>query len=404
MATAIKPRVPRDGVDFRPRTNTYRARWTDRRGNRHERDGFATRELARDYRAAQVGTDNHIGAGDRRTTLDGYLTRWRQERMDDGAWAPSTDRQYRFIQERFVNQGYRLGHLRLVDITHGDVKQALRAMERTGGGPVAANTVRLMRAILVSAFDAAIVDGYIRVNPAREVTTPRIRARKFVVLSPAEVDALMAWVDQPGFGPRDRALYRVAAKTGLRVGEILGLTWADVDLDARTLTVSGQWDQELGRRRGPKSEAGKRTVPLGAATVQALATWRLVQAEERAAGFRRQQARRWTANPETADLVFTGRGGVALDHSNVARHMRGVLAAAGVTASRLDREPEAPAFRFHDFRHTFATNYLLAHPGDVETLAGLLGHSKITTTWNLYVHPDVSTADVAAKVLAAVGD
>lgn len=407
-ALAAQPRGrTRDGVDYRPRTRTFRARWTDRRGVRRERDGFPTREAARDFRTHELGQDNHIGAGDRRTTVDGYLTMWRRERMDDGAWAPSTDRQYRFIQERFINHGHRLGRLRLVDVTHRDVKMALRAMERADGRPVAPNTVRLMRAILTSAFDAAIVDGYIQVNPAREQDIPRIRTRKMWVLSPAESDALIAWTDRYG-SARDRALYRVAVKTGLRVGEVLGLTWDDVDLIGRRIQVTGQWDAELGHRRAPKSEAGKRSVPIGPATIQALVAWRLVQADERAAGLRRHGPRRWVINPEAADLVFTGNRGGPLDHSNVARHMRGVLEASGVGAMREARAEAlgftAPRFRFHDFRHTFATNYLLAHPGDVETLAGLLGHSKITTTWNLYVHPDVSTDDVADKVLAAVGD
>jgi integrase len=170
-------------------------------------------------------------------------------------------------------------------------------------------------------------------------------------------------------GIRNEALYVVAVHTGLRQGELLGLKWTDIDLDAGKLSVRRSLKvTKDGLGFGPpKNKASRRSVPLNKTAVAALRAHRLRQNEER------------LRSPEwrDADIVFpSGVGGPTYRNNLYRLEYKPLLERAGLAGD---------GFTFHSLRHTFATALFVKreHPKVVQSL---LGHSSITQTMDIYSH------------------
>jgi integrase len=178
------------------------------------------------------------------------------------------------------------------------------------------------------------------------------------------------------------ALYLLVVTTGLRRGEVIGLRWEDVDLDARLILVQRSVVQIGGQvvEGAPKTRHSKRVVPLDSTTSTALRAHKRRQAQERLiAG---------AAWQDEVGRVFTREDGRALIPEYLSRRFKGDAKAAGV-----------PVIRFHDLRHTTAT---LALAGGVamRVVSDRLGHSTTAITSDLYTKVYDETAREAAEKIA----
>jgi integrase len=180
-------------------------------------------------------------------------------------------------------------------------------------------------------------------------------------------------------------LYRLAASTGMRRGEILGLRWKDVDLERRRLTVRQQLSRqgEAVSFGQPKTKAGRRSIALDPATINVLRALR--EARKVIVG-------QFGAAYQPHDLVFARADGSPHDPDSVSH-----------TFDRLVRAAGLPAIRLHDLRHTHATLALQAgvHPKVVQER---LGHSSISVTLDLYSHAVPALEEDAAGRIAAMVD
>lgn len=195
------------------------------------------------------------------------------------------------------------------------------------------------------------------------------------VVSPWDAAEINTFLDSLG-GGRLARLFTFAIASGMRRGEILGLRWSDVDLDADTVRVEHQLlrDATFGP---PKSKAGKREIGLQQLGTYALRVQRNQQVKERS------RARRRRSNPD--DLVFTATIGTSLGVRPVWHGLHNACTDAGVRP-----------IRFHDLRHACAT--LLLTGGDqLEVISKVLGHADSSTTLNVYAHLDPKRAKVAAS-------
>ena len=191
-------------------------------------------------------------------------------------------------------------------------------------------------------------------------------------MTPGEARALF----EAATGDRYEALYILAVNTGLRQGELLGLRWDDVDLDAAMLRV--RRTLQNGSFYPPKSGKG-RSVKLTRQTVDSLRAHRTRQLEERM-----RLAGLW----DDQGLVFPNRVGRTLDHTNFYQRDFKKL---------LERAELSPTFRFHDLRHTCAT-LLLSRNVHPKVVQEMLGHATISQTMDTYSHvlPDMQDEAVAA--------
>ncbi len=179
---------------------------------------------------------------------------------------------------------------------------------------------------------------------------------------------------------REAAWWRLLATTGMRRGELLGLRWADVDLDAGRLTIR-QTVTMVGNSPAqgtPKSRAGLRMVALDAGTVAVLRAW-LAQAAERLV---------MGAGWQGGDMLVTEADGSAV-HPQVFTRRFGVLT----------RRAGLPTIRLHDVRHSYATAALGAGV-PVKVLSQRIGHADVAVTLRVYAHV-LPGDDEAAAALAA---
>jgi integrase len=179
----------------------------------------------------------------------------------------------------------------------------------------------------------------------------------------AEVKRL---IDAAKNGKR-RALLLTVALTGLRASELRGLRWSDIDLKTGELHVRQRADR-YGKIGAPKSDSSRRTVPLAPDLLTALREWKM-------------------ACPHgDAGLVFPTSTGRIEHHANMLRSLAPVMVAASV----VDKEGE-PKYALHAFRHFFASWCInpKARGGrelPAKEAQGLLGHSSIVMTLDLYGH------------------
>ena len=183
-------------------------------------------------------------------------------------------------------------------------------------------------------------------------------------------------------GDRLETLYVLVLATGARQGELLGLRWEDVDLEADRLAVRHTLSRIDGTLGEPKTARGKRTVPLPPFVVASLREHRRHQLEQRLAA-----GRRWT----DGGYVFTTRTGTALHSKNVLRDFQLALERASL-----------PRVRFHDLRHTAAT-LALAQGVSIHEVSWMLGHASIAITGDVYGHAtEASERRTAAAMQAAL--
>lgn len=249
-----------------------------------------------------------------------------------------------------------LGHMRVVDV--GRFQLARLRDEKLAAG-LSKATVKLILAYSSRMWNWARTEGMIEVqNPVALVDKPSVagQAMDFNFLSAEEADRLLAWSRESQ--PKEYPVYATALYTGLRMGEMWGLRWADCDLDRGLLTVRRSY------RLAPKS--GKpRAVPINPALLPTLRQWR----------------NECPASDEA--LVFpTTRG--CMRQKDRDYGFKAALAGA-----------ECHPIGFHGLRHSFASHFMMAG-GNILTLQKLLGHSSVAVTMK-YAHlaPDFMRDEIA---------
>jgi integrase len=166
------------------------------------------------------------------------------------------------------------------------------------------------------------------------------------VLTPVEIAALIA-ATAPDWCPA----IAVLAYGGLRIGELLGLTWGDVELSRGRLLVRRQLCGNTGLLREPKTARGQRFVELPSATIAALEVWKL------------------RCPKGKLELVFPNTEGGPMNHFN----FRGRVFTPALRRAGLRR------VRVHDMRHTCAS-LLIATGCDIAAVSRQLGHANVATT------------------------
>jgi integrase len=269
-----------------------------------------------------------------------------------------------------------IGSDKLKTLTPAHVRGLYRSKLDSGLAP---RTVLHVHRTLSKALKQAHDDGLIPRNVAGPVKPPRPRTEEIRPLDREQVRALF----EAAKGDRLEALYVAAVTAGLRRGELLGLGWEDVDLDAGTLQVLRTLPEPKGGYifEAPKSGEG-RNIRLTQMAVAALREHRRRRLEERM-----ERGSLWQDN----GLVFTSGIGTPLLGGNLHRSFKAMLRHAGL-----------PEIRFHDLRHTCAT-LLLRQGVNPKFVQELLGHADIALTLNVYSHvlPDMGSA--AGAMDAALG-
>jgi integrase len=340
--------------------------------------GYATKRAAQQARIELLGAlDQRSYVAPDKTTVADYLRgQWLpavQTRLRPGTWV-----EYRRKAETHLIPA--IGQVPLQQLTTAMLNALYRQLLDRGVGR---RTVQYVHATIRKALNDAVHWGLLVRNPADHAAAPRPHRTEQRTWTAEELRWFLACV-------RDDRLYaawRLAALTGMRRGEVLGLRWADLDLDAGWLSVCQTLvvvDNQP-RVSQPKTVRGRRRIAVDPDTITALRVHRKTQAVERLA-----------AGPAwpNIDLVFTREDGAPLHPEYVRRQFDRHVHRAGL-----------PRIRFHDLRHTHATLALQAgvHP---KVISERLGHATVAMTLDVYSHAiptlqqEVATT-VADLVIAA---
>ena len=358
-------------------------RWTAvvsvgyRRGKRIRRHVYGETRRAVQDKLTRILRDQQDGIEPppANQTVRAFLTEW-LETTAKPRLRPRTLTGYQQHIETHVIPA--LGTLRLHALSPQQVQAMLAGLQLKG---LSASTIRGVRAVLRAALGDAVRWGVVARNAAALAYGPRVQRPQFTVLSTEQARSFLEVIE----GDRLEAFFTVAVASGLRLGELLGLRWKDVDLAGGTLTVR-QALQRIGKQLQfvePKSERSRRRVSLPKFAVQALKRHQENQRTERPIA-----GTRWI----DSGLVFTSTIGTPADERNVRRSFKSLLTSA-----------ELPDMRLHDLRHTTAT-LLLAQGVHPRVVMETLGHSQVSLTLDTYSHvlPSLQ-AEAATRLDDAIG-
>jgi len=273
---------------------------------------------------------------------------------------PYTRRNYRSYLDRILLPKF--GQLKVAAITVEHVAALISDLEKKG---LSAATITDYTKPLSGTLSFALRRGLIASNPCSLLTRderPKPKAKDAEhVWSDHEMDALIEAAEHLARQPEARydysPLIRTALYTGLRLGELLGLHWRDIDLHEGVLRVRKQWTR-AGEYGPTKSDAGVRRVPLSADMVKYLAALKLNS--------------NYSGDD---DPVFASKNGKPLGHRNVTRRgSEPAIKLAGIGDVSI-----------HDLRHAFASR-MISRGVEPVTLASLMGHEDARITLSRYAH------------------
>ena len=296
-------------------------------------------------------------------TFAHYLEEWLEARKR--VWEPLTYQgNAQQIRHHIIPS---LGTIKLQKLTMQHVQKFINGL--SDDEELASSSVRLIHQILKTALAEAVKKKLMSTNPCVGITLPRVEEREYVILTAEQSQQFLETVK----GHKLEGLVTLALATALRRGELLGLQWEDVDLEEGTLQVRHNLTHTSMKRAGrqgfnngsPKSQSGKRTIPLVPFAIDTLKEHRKRQFEQHL------RASQW----EERNLVFPNRRGGYQYPACVDRDFKQLITTLGLSEE----------MRLHDLRHSCAT-LLLSKGIPPNVVQKILGHAKVSTTLIIYGH------------------
>ena len=321
--------------------------------------GRTKQEVAEKLRKAIAERDGGLAFDAENLTLAEYLNRWLADSVR-GSVARGTFERYEQLCRIHIVPA--IGGVELKKLTPVHIQGLYRAKLDE---ELALRSVEYIHTTLNKALRQAVRWQLVSRNVAEAVTAPKARKREMLTLDREQTRRLLLTAK----GDRLETLYVLAVTAGLRQGELLGLRWSDIDLEAGTLTVKRSLRYE---KDGPyytegKRDRSRRRVELGPSTTAALKAHRKRQNEERLA-----YAGLW----EDHNLIFPDENGRPIRARNLNRRFQKLLQRA---------ELEDLGLTFHGLRHTCATLMLLKDV-PIKVVSERLGHADVALTLRIYSH------------------
>ena len=355
-----------------------------------------TRKLL-DKRIEQLHAESEICGS--AVTVDQWLNRWCTAVIPDTV-VESTVNNYKFLLS-YIPEDFR--RKKLSELTPASIQQLFTNLREHGrksdGKGLSVKSVRNIRATFIACLNAAIDNGLITTNTAQKTKPPRYNSRREIsFLNEDEIQRLLDVADSGKYYKLDEQslesedmqylikqwsmVIRLTLATGMRRGEVFGLTWDSVDFNNKTISIKHKLRN--GKLEPPKTKNSVRTISIDPDSMKKLQEWKNYQ-EQYAFDLDDLFHNR-------LNTVFTGIFGnpVQLDNFRE-RVFDRMVAEAGL----------ADTITMHSLRHTHATQ-LLAAGVDAKTVSYRLGHASVAFTLETYVHVVEDVERAAAETMGAI--
>ncbi len=346
---------------------TYVARWRDPVGRQRKRSFGRKVDADRFLTTVEHGmlTGSYVDPAAGKVTFGEYAEQWRAAQVH----RPSTVAHVETMLRRHAYPV--LGDRPMSAIRPSEVQAWVKRLSTGEGGPsLAPATVGVVHGLVAAVFKSAVRDRIVTGSPCDGVKLPKREPHRVEPRTTEAVQAIAAAIPD-----RYRALVLLAAGTGLRQGEALGLTVNRLDFLRRMLTVDRQL-VHMPRREPfhgpPKTSASYRVVPLPRVVVDVLA----------------EHLRRYPAGLD--GLVFTTEAGGPIRRTSFSAVWRAAVAAAGQDGAV-----------FHELRHYYAS-LLIRHGESVKVVQSRLGHATAAETLDTYSHLWPDSEDRTRQAVDAV--
>lgn len=319
--------------------------------------GKTQKEVAQKLKAVTTALDEGTYKAPCKMTVGEWLDIWTSDYLNN--LKPLTEKTYCEQVRKHIKPA--LGAAKLEQLDVHSIQKFINSLLESGLSP---KSIKNIHGVLHSALQQAIDNGYIRANPADYCKLPKIKKPDIRPLEPVEIATLLREAEKDAYNN----LFVVAMFTGMRQGELLGLSWDCVDFNTGIITVKQQLQCKDGKYFLELPKNGKaRTILPAPLVLEALHKEYLKQLHEK-----EHAGSIWN---NQFNLVFTDSGGKNLVRRTVVKHFKAVIKRAGI----------ADDTRFHDLRHSFAVTSLEAGD-DIKTVQANLGHATAQFTLDVYGH------------------
>lgn len=358
--TIRKKTVTRNGKSYTFWEARYTEGYDPGTGKQIQRSisGKTQKEVAQKLKAATAAIDAGTYIAPSKMTVGEWLDIWTSNYL--GGVKPRTVSIYNSDIKNHIKP--KLGAIRLEMINTHMIQQFYNHLAES----LSAKTIKNIHGVLHHALNQATINKYIPYNPADACILPRGEKRELKPLDEDQIGAFLSAIK----GDRFEDMFIVTLFTGMRQGEVLGLTWDCIDFERGIITINKQ--MQLHQEEGIEAyklvstKNGKtRTIAAAPTVLAQLRHRRKAQAEQRL-----------RAGPlwEDSGLVFTNDIGHHWTKPSVYRSFKKAVASIG-----------CPEVRFHDLRHSYAI-IAIKSGDDIKTVQGNLGHATASFTLDVYGH------------------
>lgn len=397
-----KGRVLKEGESER-KQGGYQFRWRTPEGKRKTIYAKTLDELRQKEEEIQKDKSDGIRTDASHTTVNDIYDMWV---LIKKGLKPNTFVNYKYMYEQFVRSGF--GELKIVKVRKSDVRRFYNRLIDDQGLKVA--TVDNIHTVLHQVFDLAVEDCYIRNNPSdktlKELKQARnLHSEKRKALTVQEQNLFMSFLRKSPMYNHWYPVFATMLGTGLRVGEVTGLRWEDVDFEENTISVNHTlvYYSREGSGKGlwfgintPKTKAGERTVPMIESVREALLMEKAYQEDVGIESV--------AVVDGYTDFIFVNRFGNVQQQGTLNKALRRIIRDCNQEVLDKHRGPGEPIllpkFSCHILRHTFTTRLCEADV-NIKVIQEILGHSDIGTTLDIYA--DV-TKDMKRREFEAFED
>lgn len=314
----------------------------------------------------------------------------------------STRTNYRYMYKNYVRDTF--GTKKLADVRYSDIKCFYNSLIKEKN--FKPNSMEIIHTLLHPVFTLAVRDNYIRVNPTDGVMAEIKKSHNWEkpkrhALTEEQQGAFIDYMKNSEMYSHWLPLFTAFLGTGCRVGELIGLRWEDIDTKNDTISINHnliyrQNDDGVCEMHitTPKTEAGKRTIPMLPEVKHAFITERKRQME--------QGIRTCTIDGYT-NFIFLNRENYVHNPQTINRAIVRIYKAYNEeeekNAKKEKREPVLiPHFSVHNLRHTFCTRFC-ENETNIKVIQEIMGHSDISTTMNIYAEATESKKQESFKNL-----